>query len=148
VYSYSHLNLAAAASSDSTGGLFRQRAPHFATKCLVDLTWSSQQGPPPGLFYCYQPDEWEIQVANAPLYTRGWVCQERLLAPRVLNFARDQLFWECNDLHASESWPAGLPPGTVAVFKRTSFGRRPKSEIWTIRFGLGTQLCAITQRAG
>ena len=118
VYSHSYLNLAAAASSDSNGGLFRQRAPHFATKCLVDLTWSSPQGPPPGLFYCYQPDEWEIQVANAPLYMRGWVCQERLLAPRVLNFTRDQLFWECNDLHASESWPAGLPPRTVTVFKK------------------------------
>jgi hypothetical protein len=57
-------------------------------------------------------------VANAPLYTRGWVFQERLLAPRVLNFTRNQLFWECNDLHASKSWPAGLPPGTVAVFKK------------------------------
>jgi hypothetical protein len=39
------------------------------------------------------------------------VLQERLLAPRVLHFGRKQLFWECNELCASETFPDGQPPG-------------------------------------
>jgi hypothetical protein len=30
---------------------------------------------------------------------RGWVFQERLLAPRVLRFAGEQIFWECFTEH-------------------------------------------------
>lgn len=30
-----------------------------------------------------------------PLLNRGWVYQERLLAPRVLHFGPQELFWEC-----------------------------------------------------
>jgi hypothetical protein len=119
VYSHSYLNLAAAASSDSNGGLFRQRAPHFATKCLVDLTWSSPAGSATRAFLLLSTRRIGNPSGQCTIvYTRGWVFQERLLAPRVLNFTRNQLFWECNDLHASKSWPAGLPPGTVAVFKK------------------------------
>lgn len=39
--------------------------------------------------------------------------QERLLAPRVLHFGRKQLFWECNELCASETFPDGQPPGGI-----------------------------------
>jgi hypothetical protein len=39
---------------------------------------------------------------------RGWVQQERLLAPRILYFGRGQLFWECRDYNACESFPNGL----------------------------------------
>lgn len=119
IYSNSYLNLAAAASSNSHGGLFRQRASYAARPCLVDLRWTNTPGPSRGLFYCYQPNEWETQVGIAPLYLRGWVCQEKLLAQRVLNFAQDQLYWECNEMHASEVWPAGLPPGTIIVFRKS-----------------------------
>jgi hypothetical protein len=38
------------------------------------------------------------------------VLQERLLAPRVLHFGCKQLFWECNELCASETFPDGQPP--------------------------------------
>jgi hypothetical protein len=37
------------------------------------------------------------------------VLQERLLASRVLHFAKEQLFWECKKLCASETYPHGLP---------------------------------------
>ncbi|KAI0451343.1 heterokaryon incompatibility protein-domain-containing protein [Xylaria acuta] len=33
---------------------------------------------------------WEL-----PLFNRGWCFQERLLAPRTLHFARDELFFQC-----------------------------------------------------
>ena len=48
----------------------------------------------------------------SPLGGRGWVLQERLLAPRTLNFGREQLFWECRECrhpegHAYRSLSAG-----------------------------------------
>ena len=46
---------------------------------------------------------------DAPVNTRAWVVQERLLAPRTLHFGRDQLFWECRTFEACESFPGGLP---------------------------------------
>jgi hypothetical protein len=41
------------------------------------------------------------------------VLQERLLAPRILYFGRKQLFWECNELCASETFPDGQPLGAA-----------------------------------
>jgi hypothetical protein len=37
-----------------------------------------------------------------PLLTRGWVYQERLLAPRVLHFAAEELIWECAESFCCE----------------------------------------------
>ncbi|QDS71923.1 hypothetical protein FKW77_000564 [Venturia effusa] len=36
--------------------------------------------------------------AQFPLLRRGWVYQERLLAPRVLHFGRQELWWECLEM--------------------------------------------------
>lgn len=49
-------------------------------------------------------DEYAIQkvypqlfsyLHTCPLVGRGWCMQERLLAPAILHFGREQLFWEC-----------------------------------------------------
>ncbi|KAF3015528.1 hypothetical protein E8E14_000633 [Neopestalotiopsis sp. 37M] len=39
---------------------------------------------------------------------RGWVFQERFLAPRVLHFGEQQMLWECATLDACEIYPSGL----------------------------------------
>lgn len=41
--------------------------------------------------------------------TRAWVLQERLLSRRFLHLGK-QLYWECNSLKASETFPRGLAP--------------------------------------
>lgn len=41
--------------------------------------------------------------------TRAWVLQERLLSRRFLHVGK-QLYWECNTLKASETFPRGLSP--------------------------------------
>jgi hypothetical protein len=51
-------------------------------------------------FAVQHPDfsRWPLGDANAsafPLLTRGWAYQERLLAPRVLHFGSQEIFWEC-----------------------------------------------------
>jgi hypothetical protein len=40
---------------------------------------------------------------------RGWVLQERFLAPRILHFGKRQLIWECFEKDAAEVYPDGLP---------------------------------------
>jgi hypothetical protein len=37
------------------------------------------------------------------------VYQERMLAPRILHFGREQVWWQCTSLSACESFPKGLP---------------------------------------
>ncbi|EFQ94783.1 hypothetical protein PTT_07438 [Pyrenophora teres f. teres 0-1] len=41
--------------------------------------------------------------------TRAWVLQDRLLSRRFLHLGK-QLYWECNTLKASETFPCGLSP--------------------------------------
>ncbi|CAK3877547.1 Hypothetical predicted protein [Lecanosticta acicola] len=55
-------------------------------------------------------DLWRHEVEDAELNTRGWVVQERLLAPRVLHFGRNQILWECRDQYAAEIYPEEISP--------------------------------------
>lgn len=55
------------------------------------------------------PERWFLCREEGPLNNRGWVFQERMLAPRLVQFAKDQAFWECRSLLASEVLPQGLP---------------------------------------
>ncbi|KAF2713602.1 hypothetical protein K504DRAFT_462115 [Pleomassaria siparia CBS 279.74] len=41
--------------------------------------------------------------------TRSWSLQERFLSRRFLHLAGEQMYWECNALKASETFPQGLP---------------------------------------
>ncbi|KAF2691705.1 HET-domain-containing protein [Lentithecium fluviatile CBS 122367] len=38
---------------------------------------------------------WTNNIEKAPVHTRGWVLQERILAPRALHFCRNQVALEC-----------------------------------------------------
>ncbi|KAJ5673376.1 hypothetical protein N7507_002503 [Penicillium longicatenatum] len=50
---------------------------------------------------------WEDEIENSPLSTRGWVVQERFLAPRIIYFTRNQVFWECLENARCEADPDG-----------------------------------------
>ncbi|KAH3911182.1 hypothetical protein HBH56_131480 [Parastagonospora nodorum] len=41
--------------------------------------------------------------------TRAWALQERLLSHRFLHLGQEQMYWECNSLKASQTFPQGLP---------------------------------------
>lgn len=55
------------------------------------------------------PYFWWSEVTNTVLMSRGWVFQERYLAPRVLHFGANQLLWECTTKDACEAYPRRLP---------------------------------------
>jgi hypothetical protein len=42
---------------------------------------------------------------TSPVFSRGWILQERILAPRVLHFAAESLVWECCEGRATRFSP-------------------------------------------
>ncbi|KAJ4363895.1 hypothetical protein N0V83_009347 [Neocucurbitaria cava] len=112
VYTNSLVNIAAARAEEGANGAFTTRKATFLRPCHVMWNW-------PASFHKYAGDSfWTIRrghhhsamgIRMLPLYTRGWVVQERFLAPRVLHFAEDRIMWECNELPmAEESFPDGF----------------------------------------
>ena len=55
---------------------------------------------------------WPAIIRDSPSTTRGWMLQERLLAPRILHFTSEQLIWECCAGFKSED---GLEPWALAI---------------------------------
>ncbi|KAK3987711.1 heterokaryon incompatibility protein-domain-containing protein [Cladorrhinum sp. PSN332] len=100
IYGNSHLNIAATASRDGRGGCFRPRRATALRPVKMTLHQND--------YYLVDAEMWWEAFEQAPLNTRAWVLQERLLSPRVLHFDHDQLVWECNELTASERYPDGI----------------------------------------
>jgi hypothetical protein len=102
VYMNSFINIGANAAGDSRGGLFQQRSWKSVGPLFVPLTctpagWHRKPvvlWPNPGI---------GALLDNAPLGGRGWVVQERLLAPRTVHFLKHKVIWECDECQASET---------------------------------------------
>lgn len=106
VYAHSYLNLSASHATEGSD------PPLFYPKPW-DNTYLSQLevecDGPLKKDYVVDGGVWVDEVLEAPLMGRGWVFQERFLAPRVLHFGKRQMAWECNCLSAVEIFPQGLP---------------------------------------
>jgi hypothetical protein len=112
VYSNSYLNLAATSSVNGNGGLFLPQNPLVANPCMIEASW---EGLVPGKYICVDSSAYKRRVNEGPLNQRAWVLQERLLAPRVVHFAYDQLWWECSRIRACESFPEGVPEESCPI---------------------------------
>ncbi|KAF2651700.1 HET-domain-containing protein [Lophiostoma macrostomum CBS 122681] len=99
IYSRSFLTLAATRAGSQQAGLFHDHRDHeFIGKEGTDSLYRVLCRP---LLQHYSPmldtgDE-EGTRNRFPLLSRAWVCQERLLSPRVLHFGPQELFWECRE---------------------------------------------------
>ncbi|KAH9208157.1 heterokaryon incompatibility protein-domain-containing protein, partial [Leptodontidium sp. 2 PMI_412] len=104
IYQGSSCNLAATSAANSSVGLFTCRDPAFIPPLRLFIPDPSK------VLIETLPDEnlWGREIASSPLCHRAWVLQERLLAPRTLHFASQQLFWECQELQACEKVPRGF----------------------------------------
>ena len=93
VYRNSFLTIAATGASSGDQGLFSQRDPLAFTPCWMFKTNNGHD------FHVnpYLTEDCFVQTLfdDAALHSRGWVMQERLLAPRTLNFGA-MVFWECH----------------------------------------------------
>ena len=106
VYTHSFCNLSAMAISSGVHGLFPPRDIDRVRPCEVETSWVGRD---PETYVPIPKRFWDEQLDYAPLSRRGWVFQERWLAPRILHFGSDQLLWECCELNASEAYPHGIP---------------------------------------
>ena len=96
VYGNSYLNIAASHAANASSGLFTstdmpQRYPAYSIPNEPNHFIRAQpylDHTDFGSTYAGFERRWE-------LLTRGWVLQERLLAPRVVYFDTDELKWEC-----------------------------------------------------
>ncbi|KAK5047354.1 hypothetical protein LTR84_006877 [Exophiala bonariae] len=115
IYQNAFCTLAATAAEDGSRGLFSNRDPKRVVPCVITVVPMNN---PKNFLRCMDTDDWVKNVNLAPLNSRSWVLQERLLSPRVLHFAEDQLYWECSGQEASEAFSGGLPDEPGEQFKQ------------------------------
>jgi hypothetical protein len=107
VYGRCLLNLAATSSNDCTGGLFQNRPPSYSGSRFISV--ESMKDGFKSSYQLWDQNIWPASFESAKLNTRAWVMQERLLSPRTLGFAKEQLFWECRCDRCCEEFPFGYP---------------------------------------
>jgi hypothetical protein len=109
VFAYSTLTIAATASHDVHGGLYRDRDPAKVNGIDITIRWPKLNTNPLGV-QVYRVglwSPWGSLLAHSPLAQRGWAFQERMLPARTLHFADGQVYWECFNHSASERYPNG-----------------------------------------
>jgi hypothetical protein len=109
VYEGSCLNIAAAGAENGNEGLFCNTLESTVWGHYVETTVEGAQK----RFDCAYHGIYSACLTETPLAKRGWVVQERILAPRTLHFSPGQLFWECREHNACESLPYVIPPPTL-----------------------------------
>lgn len=132
VYTNSLCNISADYGNNESEGLFFERTPPFKPACMVYLKCNVPKARDDdvcvyenspellnlrngGLCHIMCPDGWTENVLESPLNRRGWVMQERLLAPRVLHFLAGQVSWECGETLAWEKAGCGVGPDGLHI---------------------------------
>ncbi|KUJ20858.1 HET-domain-containing protein [Mollisia scopiformis] len=115
VYHNAYITIAAAAATNSLGGLFWpcKQASSFYADEGVPIRWKCQDR-------THSTNIWPIY--DSPLGRRAWTLQEALLSTRVIHFGEDQLYWECASKRCSED-------GAVNVLhEKTYLSLRPSKD--------------------
>ncbi|KAM0417480.1 hypothetical protein ACHAPT_012544 [Fusarium lateritium] len=118
VYKHALLNIAATASANSFGGLFQERNPELEQSEVVDI----DNGALKGRFHLVDEEYYIQAIDDAPLNRRSWVAQERMLSPRIMHFASEQVIWDCAELTACESLPHGTKVWSKYGTRQRKFG--------------------------
>lgn len=108
IYQNALVTLAAESSTSSTGGLLIERQILKYPTTRSHLFWDPLVNQPTGHLLEPAQSSWPKSVLRAPLQTRGWTLQERLMAPRILHFTKNGVFWECGALIAAEDTQTGI----------------------------------------
>ena len=111
VYRGSTINIAASASVDCNGGLYRQRNPLLVTPCIIDVSYKrkeagAREGGPYALM-CETACDRDPFV-DEPLSGRAWAVQERILAPRTVYFTARKIYFACCKKMTSDVDPCSL----------------------------------------
>jgi hypothetical protein len=101
IYSNSTLNISATAASSGSDGLFYERFPVSVVPCRRQIK-ALENKSQVSVQLIAHTDRWDDEVDDGLINKRAWVFQERILSPRIIHFARDQVFWECASLRAAD----------------------------------------------
>ena len=108
IYKFSQCTIAATRSANSHESFFTRRSAFELQPCRIFGNVLSPQKELEEMYLYNRQDCMWDDIFKAPLHSRAWVLQERLLSPRVLHYTSRQLFWECQELDACEAFPQGL----------------------------------------
>ncbi|KAK2730351.1 heterokaryon incompatibility protein [Colletotrichum kahawae] len=107
VYANSMCNISALDCQDASYPIFRDRSAAALNSPVVE---TDVHGNGQTAHYLTRDDyAWHYEVVRSTVNSRAWVFQERLLSPRILNFGKNEVYWECRCLEASETRPRGFP---------------------------------------
>jgi hypothetical protein len=109
VYKNGFLNISADWGSATVGLFWDRDTTYFHETRLAFRQPSTDQKM---IFQSADARLWARELRLSPLNRRAWVFQERLLSARVLHFCRGEIFWECCEKAACETYPTGLPGET------------------------------------
>jgi hypothetical protein len=104
IYSNAYLCIAATCASDDIEGFLEKRPRREYVTVQSDYNRAKYERtlafmlPVEKVAY---PNNWR-SFLDEPLTRRGWALQERFLAPRILHYASDQMYFECLEEFKSE----------------------------------------------
>jgi hypothetical protein len=101
---YKHAWCCVAATACQQAGILINRPP-IASRCTIK---PSNDNPriAAGTYNLFPLEKgtWSNGISDSPLSRRGWVTQERLLSSRIIHFGERQMFWECQERQACETF--------------------------------------------
>ena len=106
VYENSILNICASAAAENSEASFQCRDTSLIEPLEVDVV---AKGAETRRYQLVSSEHVENDIANSPLHSRAWVYQEVFLSKRSLSLTRGQLWWECRQTIACETYPLGIP---------------------------------------
>lgn len=136
IYELAWLNIACAGSEEMDGRIFMKRDWRLCRPCRMPHNLSRlSQIQSKGMgedTYAYLRSEFNLYSIFAGfLNRRGWILQERLLSPRTIYYGKDEIYWECNHMIASETVPWGWTNHSLMA-KINSYSDPPKRKGDTI----------------
>ncbi|KAG0648754.1 hypothetical protein D0Z07_4765 [Hyphodiscus hymeniophilus] len=93
IYGQAALMISATEGVDSNSGILHER----------HILYSPALGLNKNRYLRLHLLRWKWDLERSALGKRGWAAIERMLAPRILHFARRQLIWECASGHKFEA---------------------------------------------
>ena len=112
VYENAFFTIAATGAATFDDGLYFDRDVDLAKAVTIPISW---EGLHSGIYTICHRELSGKNIRDAPLNQRAWAVQERLLSWRILHFGCEQIAWECQTLHACETFP-GIQPSKCGNF--------------------------------
>ena len=106
VYQNSILNICASAAADNSEASFQYRDTSLIVPLEVDVV---SKGAETRRYQLVSSEHIGNDIVNSPLRSRAWVYQEDVLSKRSLSLTRSQLWWECRQTIACETYPLAMP---------------------------------------